>query len=99
MTEEPRVKQPHEKTALKRKLILAVAFVVVFFVGIAMGASGKTKTVTKTAAAKSVTKKVSGGVTKKVSGGNEAAFANFFVYRFWVFRPRTDTRIDRKDLA
>jgi hypothetical protein len=38
---------------LKRKLILTAAFVLVFFVGVGIGASGKTKTVTT--AAKTVT--------------------------------------------
>jgi hypothetical protein len=53
MEKEPEGKQSHEKTTLKRKLILAAAFVVVFFIGIGIGASGKTKTVTT--AAKTVT--------------------------------------------
>jgi|GEM_PF-3295598 hypothetical protein len=69
MEKEPEGKQSHEKTTLKRKLILALAFVVVFFVGIAMGASGKTKTVTTTAAAKSVTTTAAAkSVTDKVVG-------------------------------
>ena len=53
MTEEPGEKQSRGRSTVKRKLILTIAFVVVFFVGIAMGASGKTKTVTT--AAKTVT--------------------------------------------
>ena len=53
MTEEPGEKQPQKRSTLKRKLVLTVAFVVVFFIGIGIGAAGKTKTVTT--AAKTVT--------------------------------------------
>jgi len=73
MEKEPEGKQSHEKTTLKRKLILALAFVVVFFVGIAMGASGKTKTVTTTAAAKSVTDKVVGTFARNGFGIGQLA--------------------------
>lgn len=49
MTAKPREKRPHGGATLKRKLILTVAFVVAFFIGIATDASGKTKTVTTAA--------------------------------------------------